>query len=372
MKVLFFCIVALVSFNLLAQTKDVSSAMSYYTAFVKENKISDIERAYELINKAMSEPQNQKIAKSFFYQGVIVKQYYESKKNDDKASYVALTAQALIKAYRLDKNFDKKEQLLKLMQIVGYDLYSEGIRQHRANQNESAYQLYKDLFQFQSILAENKLDFTLVSANGEKNTLSSKDITNNMVIFCINSGKKEEARALFIEEIERNPSPIAYSKLIQLCYQLEDKACAHKYIEKGLEKYPTDNDLLIYSINRSLDSKEYEKALKQLDVAIIQAPSINLFMVKSQTYENQEKLDLAIDNYRKGLQLFPESFDLNYGIAYALLQTSFKKLNEGDDKTKPQAIAILSEAKKYFTKAKEIDPNKTDFDKIFEQINNVK
>ena len=355
-----------------AQTKDVSKAYSYYTAFIKEAKISDLEKAFEMIGNAMKDSINLKNEEAQYYNGVIVKQYYETKRLENKGELISQAAKSLIKSYQLNETYKKKDQLIRLMQIVGYDLYSEGIRQHRDNKHELAYDLYKDLFEIQSILAENKLDFTLVSNTGEKSSIASKDITNNMVVFCINGGKKEEAKKLFEKEIINNPSALSYARLIQLCFQIDDKLSANKYIQEGVAKFPTDSDLLVFAINSSLDSKDHARALILLDEALRLTPSNSLFLVKSQTLENLNKFEDAIVNYRNGLKLYPNDFDLNYGLGYALLNSSFGILNEQEDKTKPKALLDVKEAKEYFKKAKLIDPNKVDFDKIFEQIEKVK
>jgi len=367
---LFFCLS--LALGLKGQTKEVSRAWSYYTTFVKENKVTDIEKAYELIVLAMKDSINGKSEEALFYNAVIIKQYFETKKIDHKAELVLTVAQSLVKSYRLNRNFKNKEQFLKLLQIIGYDLYAEGIKQHKNNQHTVAYQLYKELLEAQSILAENKLDFTIITNSGEKSTISSKDITNNMVVFCINSGKREEAKLLFENEVKVNPSPLSYARLIQLCYQLDDKTAANNYIREGLKKYPQDSDILVYSINSNLGDKNYEQAIKQLDEAIRLNPSTSLYLVKAQTLENQDRLDEAISIYRNALKLYPNDFDLNYGLGYVLLNRSFNVLNEQNEKTKPNALTTIKEAKECFTKAKQINPTKVDFEKIFEQINNVK
>ena len=94
--------------------------------------------------------------------------------------------------------------------------------------------------------------------------------------------------------------------------------------------------------------------------------------MKSQTLESQDKYDESIENYRKGLKLYPNDFDLNYGLGYALFNSSLSILNEQTDATRPKALASIKEAKDFFNKAKSIDANKVDFEKIFEQINRVK
>ena len=373
MRIVFFFILFLSLGSIVySQTKEVSKAGSYYTSFMKESKLSDLEKAYELITEAMKDSKNLESEDAQYYLGLITKQYYESKKPIEKTNYILSASKGLINVYRINKNFKNKEQLFRLMQILGYDLYSEGIQMHKENKNSLAYDLYKNLFEIQSVLAENKLDFTLVSNTGEKTTLSYNDITNNMVVFCINSGKKDEAKALFEKEVSSGGSAVSYARLIQLCFQLDDKSAAYKYIEEGIAKYPADPDLLIFSINRSLDAKEYNAALKQLDEAIRQAPTTALYLVKSQTLESQDKYEESIENYRKGLKLYPNDFDLNYGLGYALFNSSLGILNEQNDATRPKALSNIKEAKEYFAKAKIIDAKKVDFEKIFEQINRVK
>ena len=194
---------------------------------MKESKLSDLEKAYEFITEAMKDSKNLESEDAQYYLGLITKQYYESKKPIEKTKYILSASKGLINVYRINKNFKNKEQLFRLMQILGYDLYSEGIQMHKENKNSLAYDLYKNLFEIQSILAENKLDFTLVSYTGEKTTLSSNDITNNMVVFCINSDKKDEAKALFEKEVSSGGSAVSYARLIQLCFQLDDKSAAY-------------------------------------------------------------------------------------------------------------------------------------------------
>lgn len=367
---LFFCM--FLSMGLYSQTKDVNQAADYYTAYTRERKVSDIDKAYELITQAMRDTKNQESDDALMYQSLIVRQYLEVKKPENAYDLFHLSAKSLIQAYKFSKSPKSKSQVLKLMQIAGYDLYSEGIRQHKLNKHEQSYELYSLLFQIQSLLEENKMDFTVVSSNGEKTTLPYKDMVNNMVVFCINSGKKDEAKLLFTKEVQTNPTAINYVRMIQLCYQLEAKEEAHKYIQEGLAKFPTDSDLLVYSINSSLDTKNYENALKLLDIAIAKEPTTSLYLVKSQTLESQENYEAAIDNYRNALKLYPEDFDLTYGLGYVLLNTSFGILNEQNENTKPKALARVKEAKELFMKAKSLQPTKVDYEKIFEQINNIK
>lgn len=353
-----------------AQSSDITKAKDYYTFYIKEGKLSDLNKAYQVIQTAYKQKTLQNNYDLYFYYALIAKQLNEVNQVQT-ASNLDTIAFALQKAYSLSKDVKSKEQLLKLIQFVGFDLYSEGINQFKAGNHLLAYNAYQDLLKLQSILAENKMSFS-VASKGELVQLSSKDIMNNLAIFCINSGKKEEAKNLFEEDIKTNPTALGYARLIQLCYQIEDKVSAERYIDTAIKLYPNDEDILVYAINRNLDQNKTDEAIQLIDRAITNSPNHRLYLVKSQALENSKKIKESIDNYRKALTLYPEDFDLNYGLAYILFNNAIGSLNQIKPEQKAQAMADIEEAKQYFIKAKNIDVNRVDFDKIFEQINQVK
>ena len=144
------------------------------------------------------------------------------------------------------------------MQIIGYDLYSEGIRVYKSEKNELAYTLYKDLVKIQDVLKQNDLDFTIESNSGEKSTLSTNDIMNNLSIFAMNLGKKDEAKSIFESEVKRNPTALGYTKLIQICNQTGDLESARKYTLEGVDLFPNDENLLVVSINMNLNESNID------------------------------------------------------------------------------------------------------------------
>lgn len=372
MKGFSFFICLLFSGYLIAQTKDVNLAKDFFNAFLKEGKLSDLEKSYDLIQKAMVDEKNKSYDESNFYQGVITKQYYVSKNLSDKSDFIINASKSFLKTYSLNKNFAKKEQLLKLMQVMGYDLYADGIKLFKQNNNEKAYESYKLLIQIQDVLAENNMNFTIKSTSGETSNIANQDIMNNLVVFCMNMGKKEEAKSIFEKELKSKPTALTYARLIQLCFQINDTSAANHYITEAIGKFPQDEDILIFAINQNLEKGKITESLKYLNAAIQSFPTPKLYLVKAQVLEGNKEYDKSITTYKDALKLYPNDFDLNYSMGYALFNESLRALNQQSEIIKPNAIAKLKESKDFFLKAQSINPTKVDFEKILSQVDSIK
>jgi tetratricopeptide (TPR) repeat protein len=355
-----------------AQTKELSNAKDYFKAFVNESKSVDLEKASQWIDKAVLIDDPATNAETQFYLGLITKQSIETFKLTDKSNLIIKATDALLKSYNLKREAEYKKRLLTILQILGYDLYESGINLFKENKNDLAYQSYKKIIDIQKVLAENQLNFDMVSPSGQKTALSNQDIMNNLAVFCMNSGKKEEARALFEQEVKMNPSPAAYAKLIQLCQQLGDTSSIDKFIQEGFKRYPKDEDLLIMSINRNLDKKKNQLALDLIDTAIKLKANPKLYLVKAQIFESTAEFDKAEVIYRTGLSLYPKDFDLNYNLGSSIFNNGLRELNKQTEISHKKGMDMVKEARDLFMKAKEINPTKTDIDKILTQVDSVK
>lgn len=354
-----------------AQSKELTLAKDYYTSYVKESKIKDLEIANENIEKAVAIESVLGNDEKYFYLGVITKQLYESKKIEDRTNLVHKATDALIKSYNYNQKSVFKPQILKLLQILGYDFYEDGIKLFKANKHDEAYLAYKKLIVIQSILTENKMDFTVSTVGGQVTNLSNSDIMNNFAVFCMNSGKKDEAKLIFENEVKSSPSPANYSKLIQLCQQIGDTFSSNKYIVEGFKKYPNDEDLLIFTINNNLDKNKLNEALTLLDTAIKLAPNAKLFLVKAQIFDNKGEYENAVKVYREGLVKYSEDFDLNYNLATAVFNQGLRELNKKNNISHSKGMEYVKEARSLFVKAKTIDATKTDIDKILKTVDEI-
>lgn len=355
-----------------SQNKELSNAKDYFATYVKDVKSLDLEKANQWIEKAILIDNPLTNAETNFYLGLISKQYTETFHQIDKGTYILKATNAMMTSYNLNREAPYKEKLLKILQILAYDLYELGIKKFKENKNEDAYQSYKKILEIQKILAENKMNFDLVSPSGAKSSLSTTDIMNNLSVFCINSGKKEEAKAIFEQEVKEKPSPEAYAKYIQLCQQLNDTLNKDKYIQEGFKKYPKNEDMLVFAINRQLDKNNSDLALTYIDTAIKQKPNPKLFLVKAQIFETLAQFEKAEQIYKQALTIYPKDFDINYNLASSIFNSGLREINKQNEFSHKKGLEMVKEARNLFIKSKEIDSSRIDIDKLLIQVDSIK
>lgn len=356
-----------------AQTKEVDKAKDFLEEYLKLRKSSDIEMAYASISTGMKLEKNLTNPYAYFYNGKIIKLYYDDKGMTSKKDLVIEAYRSLSKTLELNPQFSERNEVLKLIQFICFDLYNEGIFLFKESKHEEAYNVYKDLFSAQELLKKNNLKIEMLGANNTSAVLTDADIMNNYAIFCINSGKIGEAKEILINEVKTSPTAPKYAQLINLLKKLQDGSTADAYILEAYEKFPNDLDVLILSINYHIEKKNLEQALRQVTTAIKMKPmNYEFYLVQGQIYADMEQYKSSVDAYKAGLALFPNNYDLNYNLGRALFNKGTELYNKMDVKLKPEATASLEESKTYFLKAKSLDPTKVDIDKIIDDINHIK
>ena len=148
-------------------------------------------------------------------------------------------------------------------------------------------------------------------------------------------------------------------------------------LKEGFDKYPESKELMVDFINYYLRIGESEKALEKLQKGVEENPENQTYFFAIGTLydemmqdttdkytpeQKEEYYDLAIENYKKAIELKPDYFDalFNLGVIY------YNKANKvwveaynlplGDkrfDKEKARAVEIYKQAKLYMEKAHE-------------------
>lgn len=357
-----------------AQTANVKKAKDYYEEYIQSKKIDKIESALKYIQDAMSEEKALKSEYTFFYYGIILKAYNDNI-GDDKKSVLNIhnAIEHLKKSLELNPKFDEKDNVLTSLKFLGYDLYREGITMYNAKNYQNAYDTYKSLVQLYDYLKSNGTDFKYTNSNNETSDLSFSDINNNYLVFAINAGKQKEATEILKSDLKSNPSPTKYLQIIQLLGQSGDSLSKETYLNEAYAKYPDNIDILIGSINSSLDKNEQKNAVVKLEKAIkIDPKNPKLYQILGSIYEQEKNIELAKSNYLKGLELLPNDYTLNYsmGALYYNLGVDLYKMTSKNDKSKSYK-SLFQDAKKYFEKCKTIDPSKQGLDKLLSKINAV-
>lgn len=123
--------------------------------------------------------------------------------------------------------------------------------------------------------------------------------------------ENDSLRKLEILDRAINIDPSRYEYFLQrgtLYYKSQDVNKSITDFQKALEIKPNDPLTLIYLGNLYYNKRDYEIALQYLERIHIEVEW--KFLLKGLCYNNQEKYELAEQNFSAGLLAFPESIDL--------------------------------------------------------------
>ncbi|MDR2037914.1 MAG: tetratricopeptide repeat protein [Bacteroidales bacterium] len=110
-----------------------------------------------------------------------------------------------------------------------------------------------------------------------------------------------------------------------------DTAKALSYVQKGLEIYPENMQLLYRMINYYLNREESEKAMDYLKKAQKDDPNNTMLLfVEGTLLERMGDTDKAVEVYDKVITLKPDYFDAYYNKSVAYYNKAAKYLEEGN------------------------------------------
>ncbi len=148
-----------------------------------------------------------------------------------------------------------------------------------------------------------------------------------------------------------------YNSLIYI-YQTEkkDNEKAIEYLRKAQEAFPENSDFLKTEINVLINDENFEEAEQKLSKAIeTEDDNAILYYNRAYLYEQMERNEDAITNYKKAIELDPSYFDANFNLAAFYFNQAaevLKEANEMDLKEyQKRGKEIEDNAKVYFEKA---------------------
>lgn len=369
-------IVFILSTNFIfAQTGNVKKAKDYFEEFYQSKKIEKLESALKYIEDALNEEKALKSEYTFYYHGLILKAYNENISDDKKNQENILNAIGYFKkSLEINPKFDERDNILNNLKLLGYELYRNGITLFNESNHLKAFETYKSLISLYEYLKSQNSDFKYTNSNNETSDISFSDINNNYLVFAINAGKQKEAIEILKRDISSVPTATKYVQIVQLLGQSGDSMTKVTYLNEGTKKYPENIELLIFSINASLDQKDRIEAKNKLEKAIlIDSKNSKLYQLLGAIYEEDKKIDLAKSMYKKGLESVPNNYDLIYSLG-ALdynLGVELYKMSSKSDKSNSYKM-LFESAKTYFEKCKSIQPNNPTIDKLLLKISEIK
>ncbi len=271
--------------------------------------------------------------------------------NDQKDYETA--ANYFMQAYELQKNPALGDRAV----VDTLIYYYVGLSYNGGNQYEKAIPVLKDVLN----MGYNGYTFTATNvANDQPQRFANK----------AQMDKQVELGMVKDPIVGPSERPNVYKSLLSAYVESGDSASFKEYLMKAREEFPDDEALIRIELQGYLDSKEYDKALGVLDLAIEKDPNnpvyyyVKGFILQTEVKNNDE----ALAAYAKAVELDPENFDcwfMSGVVWYDQGKAALDEMNQlGMSKAEQKKYEELKKVKNekfeksipYFEKAHEINP----------------
>ncbi len=402
--------------SLLAQEgPKISSAIIEFRNKDTVKAKSYIQEAADIINsKNLSEIKSKDLGKFYFHQGIINLGIATSGKPATKA----LDPEALPKAADAFEKLialEEKEGKVRLsddakpaMIAVANAYLNKGIKANAEKNYLEAYKYFDKVYSYK--LANGMGTDTTMLYNAALMAQNGEDITNairlqeklvdmgyrGMQFKATNteSGEQVEFQSKsqlmnYVEKsngqfadpvIEGDLRPDLYKSLANLYKQSGDTAKFDATVARGREMFPNNESLLLLELQKYLDSKQYDKAMVNLEQAMKTDPDNELYpYLQGYIYQTEVKDYVkARESYDKAIAINPDKIESQYmsGLIYVDKANEITEkmnslsLNEKSkyDKLQKEQQEAFSKALPYFEKAREIDPKDLDTLKALKEV----
>jgi len=337
--------------NTFAQKSKVNSAAVYYKEPYKKYG-----EALEAIEAAVTNEQTSTWAKTWYHRGMIHMLLYESEEYKNLCNKCLTTSyESFLKAIELDPKNEWVDEIKNIrIPYLTYHMFNEGITK------------------FQEKKFVEALDaFEMV----QKMTPEDTSSILNAAYSAEQAGLKEKAYFYYQKLVDMKYFDdevfLSYTNLLR-SDKKNDKAL--EVVKEGRKLFPDSLSLMLSEINILLSTDRTEEASKALDAAIEKDPNNpNLYLALGSTYDNMANPRDAAGNeiekptnskelmvkaeaaYKKGLQISPTNYELNYNLG-ALYFNQGAEMANATNSIKDNA-EYEREKKKYEDKFREAKPH---------------
>lgn len=347
---------SILSFCLLMVGTALAQPAARLSAF-NQMREGNYESAINYIEPATKHEKTANSAKTWYYRGMIYQQLYQSRSAADEElkkkhpKCLETGVESYLKAKGMDTKRIPVNELDKNLRIGGQQLVNEGI----AYYNDKDYPSAMVAFELASKAAD-VLGFT--------DTLAMY----NAALAAEKSSEPEKAMNYYQRCIDVNYGGAkVYYFLANLHLDQGNTAKFTEVIDAGRVKYPDDQSLITAQINIYLKADDSAKALEALNAAIANDPSnASLYFARGTINEKEGKVDAAITDYNKAVEIKPDYFDAWYNMGALYFNNGVDKINAANelptseqkkyDQLRNEAMEDFKTALPYLEKAEKINP----------------
>ncbi|MEZ4722575.1 MAG: tetratricopeptide repeat protein [Flavobacteriales bacterium] len=354
----------------MAQPAKVLNAYNY----MNDNELI---KAKAEIEPATTNEKTMADAKTWYYRGQIYENIYKNSfvKNDKtgaalypelaehKKGAVKTSIESYEKAIALGSKKINMNEVKQHHAEMSKWAYQEGVEHYNEKEFGQAGEMFAKCYDIKKQYGQ--VD-TLAAYNAGLSYKFGKDATNAEKYLgeCINLNFKTEQ---------------AFLDLLHMYSESGNKDAYMAKLKEARAKLPNNQQIIQEEINIYIDSKEYDKALENLNLAVQNEPSNKALLyargiiLDNKQAEQRKNGDAAAANetyakaeadYKKVIELDPENFDGNYSLGALYYNRGAEMLNEAnnilDDKkykaAKTEAEAQLQISLPYLEKAHNLNP----------------
>ncbi len=374
-----------------------------------------IQEAADIINnKNLSEVKSKDLGKFYFYQGKInlgIAQSPISATNSLDPEALTKAADAFEKLIALENKEGKKkfsDAAKTFMFDIGAAYVNRGIDANSAENYKGAQENFLKAYKFKldneigtdttmlynaTLMAQKAGDLPSAikgteqliamgyrglqfkatnTATGAVQEFANRSQLQNMVK---NSG------GLYVDPVvEGDVRPDLSISLANLYKQSGDTAKYDMAVAEGRTMFPGNKSLLLLELQKYLDTKQYDKAMVNLEQAMVTDPTNELYpYLQGYIYQTEVKdLEKAKAAYAKAIAINPDKIEAQYmsGLIYVDKANEITEkmnklsLNEKSkyDKLQTEQQEAFKNALPFFVKAREIDPKDMDTLKALKEV----
>ena len=160
--------------------------------------------------------------------------------------------------------------------------------------------------------------------------------------------------------------PDIYVFLKQKYFSVGDTAKGVEILEKGFERYPEHQSVIIELINYYLIAGRQDAALEYLRIAQADDPeNLSFIFAEATLYDKMGEREKAMTTYQKCIDIDPEYFNAYYNMGVMYYNEAVEMLQYADENIKTpkeygeavdEALEVLKEALPFMEKANSLQP----------------
>jgi tetratricopeptide (TPR) repeat protein len=332
---------------------------------LQDGKVMDAKRD---IDAALQDPDIQKMVKAWNTKGDVYKNIYESKVYYAQNPATLFDSKdAYMKAYELETNPKKQKDFSAPLAMVAGYLFNEGLDRFNNKRYDDAYKHFDASMQISDFLFAKGLAPALDTNVIYATAMSGANINKTAEIQPL----LEKLISLKYDKLE------VYEILAQVYSTQKNTAALATVVASGLEKYPTSKRLQEYDLDAAMNSTDVQAAIDKLEKTVAKDPTNSLsFFSLGLKYENAGKIDKAIENFKKALELNPKFEEAAYNVGVMYIKGDdelVKQINAENDEKKYDALKqkrndIMKTALPYFETAYNLNPKNDDYRRSLKKI----